>query len=384
MATYAIETNLAGNLDDGDDVALLDTFRNALDVMSGSAIQVLPMTNPGNSGQVMMDRLLAGTIKFAYGSANRIQTMSNPLFFAHLFGMEIVEFCSWWYAGGGAAHLAGQIASLTPPYNNFYTFPLNCGPGESGGWYKEAITMKKVLDGKWSDGSQIKLRLADECGPVHGLAFPNTVYGSGTPSVSFLIDLKNGLFNGGELFTPLGDASTVNGLFPNWPNVTGSIIDAGIKHFYLQTWQTPFRGRCLFVTKDWFDNILSGPEREMIKSAAAKCHMQNVAYLLQGQDTIIKQFQTLGGIIHERLPNDYLTALRAATDEIYRRNVVADSTNMLGATLAHQRDFIRKNHVRWQAGNLDRAWRFKGRTSMGVIGPNNIGGYESDLHPDTW
>ena len=381
MAVYVLETNLVGNLDDVDDV-LVAPFRNALDVMSGGAIQVAPMTNLGNTGQVMMDRLLAGTTQFAYGSANRFQSTANPLLFAHLFGMEVAEFCSWYYAGGGRAHLAAQVAGLTPPKDNFYMFPINVGPGESGGWYKETVSMKKMLDGRWSDGSAIKIRLADECGPVHGLAFPNVVYGSGTPSVSFLNDVKAGLFNGGELFTPLGDASTVNGLFPSWPTSAGSIIDAGVKHFYMQTWQTPFRGRCLFVNKTWFD-LLPADQQEMLTSAAAKCHMQNVSYLLQGQDAIIKQFQTLGGVIHERLPTDYLTALRSATDEIYRRNVTADSSNLLGSTMAHQRDFIRKNRVRWQSGNLDRAWRFKGRTSMGIIGPNNIGGYESDLHPDS-
>jgi hypothetical protein len=307
--------------------------------------------------------------------------------------MEVQEFCSWWYAGGGEAHIAAQIATLTAPSpslpgyplsdpSNFIVFPTNVGPSESGGWYKEAVTVKKMLDGKWSDGSPVKIRLADECKPVHGLAFPNVATPAETPSVSWLQDARNGVFNCGELFTPLGDSSTINGMFPNWPLVTGSIIDAGLKHYYIQTWQTPFRGRALFVNKAFFLGR-SGAEQEMIRSAAAKCHMQNLSYLSQGQDIIVKQFQALGGVIHERLPNDYLTTLRSATDEIYRQKATTDPV-YYGATLAHQRAFIRANRVRWQSGNLDRTWRFKGRPNLGTIAPNYIGSYDSDLHPDTW
>ena len=373
--SYAIETNLAlGQLDDcGTTPDILEPFRAALNAMSGGALVVDPLTNIGSSGAVLMSRLTAGTIQFAYGSSNRIPVPSNPLVYAHLFGMEVQEFCSWWYGGAGAAHIASQIATLAPPANNLYVFPVNCAPGESGGWYKEAVTMKKMLDGKWSDGSQIKLRLADECGPTHLLAFPNVTTPPPVLSGSWLQDAKNGVYNGGELFSPLGDSSLVNGMFPNYPNVTGSIIDAGIKHYYIQTWQTPFRGRCLYVNKAFFDTVLTAAQQEMVTSAAYKCHMQIIANQLQGQDAIIKQFQLLGGIIHEKLPSDYLMSLRSATDEIYRQNSVADLTGFYGATLAHQRDFIRKNHVRWQSGNLDRTWRFKSRLN-----------YESDLHPDTW
>ena len=369
MAAYVFETDLTLGNEAESVPALVDPFRVPLDVMSGSSITLDPLTNVGDGGSAMMARLFAGTIKFAYGSANRIPTESDEFIFAHLFGMEVQEFCSWWYSGGGDAHIAAQIATLGGGADDVVVYPINVSSGESGGWYKEAVTMKKMIDGKWSDGTDIKIRLADEAKVAHLKAFPAVQTPAPVLSGSWLQDAKNGVFNCGEYNSPLGDSSVANGMFPNYPSGVGGITEL-LKHYYIGSWQTPFRGRCLFVNKTFHDS-LPASEQAMIKAAAYQCHMQNMSYQLQGQDAIIKQFQSFGAIIHEQLPNDYQMALRQAVDEIYTEEFGGKGAQY-AATRDHQRAFISANQVRWRSGGMDRRARFQSRLN-----------YEADLQTNS-
>lgn len=411
MPNYDFLTNLLTNAADNDP-KLVDPLRsNLLAVSQNEAGQapfnVDPLTYLGSSSPALVDAIadtdgvppgFGASAKFGYGSGNRFPTAGNPFLFAHVFGLEVAEFCSWWYEGSPG--LGAEIAALHglgPAYTgldsgfafmhqmmvdfapnpsaggknwkNLLFYPINVASGESGGWYKEALTLKKLQDGKYASGEQMKFRHADEPQLILKRAFPNVLTPPPVLAGSWLQDAFDGVFNGGEYSSPLGDASTGNGMFPNWPDVAGSIIEAGIKHYYIQTWQTPFRGRFLFIQKDWHDN-LPLQQRKMIQLAATQCHMNNIAYQLQGQDAIIKRFQELGGTIHEKLPTDVLTALRQATDEIFK-----EEYGGLGVEYAaprdHQRSFIRKNQVRWRSGNLNRRWRFNARIPyMADLQPN--------------
>jgi len=374
-----------------------------------------------------------GGYYFAYGSGNRATPQSNPFLFAQVFGMEIAEFFSWWYEGTvgigaevdaemvlksvpGPAWVPGTLNGLdsgmklmewqiaqqnnagqrglggsiydgntgnqsTFPnalgkhdYANMIVFPICATAGESGGWFKEAVTLKKMTLGKWSDGSIIKIRLADEPKWIHLLAFPNVAAPDAIDSTTPLADVANGNYNCLEYNMPLGDSSTINGLFPNWPDVADSIIALGIKHYYIGTWQTPFRGRVLLVNRWWY-NTLTIQEQQAITSAAYQCAMSNLAYMMQGQDAIIDRFQLLGGVVHESLPRDYLGVLREATDEIMETYnspnktppppgytaSSEDSPREYEAMMRHCRAFCRHNSVRWRSGNLDRRFRFGSR-----------------------
>jgi len=412
MPNYDFLTNLLANAADNDP-KLVDPFRDNLQLVSGNEIGqapilVDPLTYLGSSGSALVDAIAdtdgvppgyGASAKFGYGSGNRFPTAGNPFLFAHVFGLEVVEFCSWWYEGSpglgaeiaalhglgpgpyagkdsGFAFMHQMMADYAPNpsaggknWKNLVFHPINVAPGESGGWYKEALTLKKLQDGKYASGEQLKFRYADEPQLILKRAFPKVETPPPVLSGSWLQDAINHIFNGGEYSSPLGDASTSNGMFPNYPDGAGGIIEAGLKHYYIQTWATPFRGRFLFIQKDWLESLPT-QQQAMIYLAATQCHMNNVAYQLQGQDAFIKRFQELGGTIHEKLPADVLAALRQATDEIYKEEYGGLGVEY-AAVRDHQRSFIRKNQVRWRSGNLNRRWRFNARIPyMADLQPN--------------
>ena len=406
MPTYQFETNLELGQETESVPAIVDPLRLALNLMTGgaslgdpaAAIDLDPLTFNGGSGGGLVSGLVGtggglGTYQFAYGSGNRIPTNGDEFMWSHLFGMEIQEFISWWYTGtvgAGAAMVdnvgasmgfgpsedsgeglyAKMILDLATDDSNMVVYPINVAQGESGGWYKEAVTMKKLRDGVYSDGSPINIRLADEAVPAHVKAFPNVGTPGSTPGVSFLGDVFSGKYNAGEFSNPLGDSSTANGMFPNYPNGAGGIIDAGLKHYYIGSWHTPFRGRILMVNKNFHDTVLTLAQRTMLRAACYQSHMQNIAYQGQGQDLIIKKFQELGATIHESLPRDVLLALRGGVDEEYTEENGGKGTEYT-VPRDHQRLHMRANQVRWRSGSVDRRFRFQSRRH-----------YEADLQPN--
>lgn len=401
MVAYQFETNIEIGNTGETSPAQIDPFRATLsalsqdDVSAGSPIDVSALTNAGYSSQVLVDHLVDGDYNFCYGSANRIPTEGDEFVFAHLFGLEPMEFVSWWYSGtpgigalvgeagadSGEAIIAAQIAAQPTEnrgglagdhdYSNMVVFPFMCVRGESSGWFREAITLQKLEAGYYSDETtKIKIRLADEAAPAHQRAFPNCETPGSIPGVSFLGACQSGDYTAGEFASPIVDSSTINGLFPSWPDVDGSIIAAGLTHYYMSTWQTPFRGRILMVNKTFYDG-LSAAQRAMIRAAAMQAHLQNLANQDANQDAIIKQFQALGARVHRSLPTNVLLKLRQAVDEIY-----AEEFGGKGAEYVqirdHQRAFIRANRVGWESACLNRRWRYDGRLH-----------YESDLQPNS-
>lgn len=402
MAAYQFETNLTLGNTGETSAKQMDPLRATLsalsqdDVSAGSPIDLDALTNNGYSSQELVDHLVDGTFNFAFGSANRIPTEGDELVFSHLFGLEPYEFASWWYEGtpgignllttpsagddSGEELIAAQIAAQptenrggvagTHDYSNMIVFPFMCVRGESAGWFREAVTMKKLREGKYSDGTDIKIRLADECPVAHNKAFPNCQTPGSIPGVSFLGAVQSGEYTAGEFSSPIVDSSVINGLFPNWPSGAGSVIEAGLKHYYMGTWQTPFRGRILMVNKTFYDG-LTAAQQAMIRHAAISAHMINMSAQYANQDAVIAMFQNLGAQVHRSLPMDVLLALRQAADEVYYEEFGGKGTEYV-QVLEHQREFIKANRVGWESANLDRRWRFTGRQEYGsILQPNS-------------
>jgi len=394
MPPYQLETNITLGNTGETSPKQIDPFRSVVSALSANEgglapFDVAALTNNGYSSQELVDHLVDGDYQFLYGSANRIPIASNPILFAHLFGLEAYEFASWWYEGtpgigalvgeagadSGEALVAAQIAAQPTEnrgglagdhdYSNCIVFPMMCVRGESSGWFRELITMKKLNDGVYSDGTPIKIRLADECPSVHLKAFPNCATPGSIAGVSFLGACQSGEYTAGEFASPVVDASVINGLFPNWPDVDGSIIAAGLKHYYMGTWQTPFRGRVLMVNKSFYDG-LPAQQQAMIRHAAISAHMINMSAQYANQDALIKRFQELGAVIHRSLPTDVLLKLRQAADEVYYEEYGGKGPEYV-QVLNHQREFIKANRIGWESANLDRRWRFSGRPNHGAL-----------------
>jgi len=367
MANYDFECNIeldqAGNSTPDVVQPLIDALR---DISDGN-ITLNPLAAPPSS--TALARVLLGVsgggVNFAWGSPTQTALPGDNLLFFHPFGFECQEFASWWYEGGGAA----LHRSLTDTAGiDLVQFPAALRAPEGGGWYKEAVNLKKLLDGKWSDGTDISIRMFGEAEIAHDRAFPLVDTPSPTPTVSFLGDVFTGKYNAGEFSEPYGDASAVNGLFPNWPLVDGSIITGGLKHYYMASWHSPFRARVLWVNKPFYD-ALPANDKVRIEVAARASALQNIAMSLKGQDAVIKAWQDMGAIIHEQFPMDVMDRLRTAMDSVLDDYAAANPTTY-GAILDSQRAYMRANQVRWRSAFVDRRWRFQ-RTI-----------YENDLHTD--
>lgn len=371
MTVYPFETDLTLNHQGNNDGPIQDPFRAALKLISADLFDVSALTNPPDPpGDSTWTRVEAGTTMFGFQSGTSTPMPGDRLLFTSPFGMEAAEYLAWWYNGGGEALVAALYATSG---FDVVQFPLCCQAGEASGWWKEALTLKKLNEGLYADGAQISARFAGEAGATMGVAFPNVDAPPATPTVSFLGDVINGTYNGGEFQQPRGEASVINGLFPNYPNVGGSIIDAGLTHYYMDCWHSPVRVRVMWVNKTFYDG-LTAAQQAMIAQTAKAASLQNLADSMAGNDVFIKQFQALGATIHERLPRDVSSRLRDAYNQVLDDAAAADDIANPGVTsysqlLTSQRNFMKANQVRWRATGSDRKMRF------------DLTALESDLQP---
>ena len=368
------QTNLDLGVDGNTSLADTDGFRNILFSISGGAIDVDPLTYNGPASGPLLADVKANTIPLALVSAtlSHAGSLADHLTFTHEFGMELPEFISWWYEGGGQALFQSQIDALAPPDDQVLVYPLVLRAAESGGWFKEALTLKKMREGKYSDGSQMAFRAFGTHAGAMAIAFPQITTPSPTTGVLELAEVFSGKYNGGEFSEPYGDASPTtpaNGLFPNWPaSASGSIISAlgGRPHYYVGSYHTPFRHRVMLVNKTWHAT-LTAAQQDMFEAAVRYNVVRNVAHSFQGGDAIIKQFQDFGAVIHRELPRDIQDRFRTAIGD--RQETIAAGDADYAAILTSQRTFMKANAVRW-ASLPDRRYRVA-RTD-----------YETDLTPD--
>jgi hypothetical protein len=327
---------------------------------------------------IAYDRCKAGTNNHAYGLGVDSGLPGSILLYTHAMGMEVDEWVSWFfkgYPGLGAALDAAAVAG--GPYTgidtgealtdklltdadptNPYFLPVLTRHAEGAGWFKEAVTLKKFEDGKWADGTQINLRQFGEGGPAVDKAFPNVLTPPPTTGISFLQDVKDGVFNGGEYNEPFGDAAQINGLFPNWPSGAAGIIDAGLSHYYMSGWHTPSRCRNFWINRTIWTG-LTADQKNMYRYAARASCLENMAISASGQDAIVANFQALGAVIHRHLPRDVVLRLRDAITEVQDENAAGDGTGAYHALVLHQREFARNNHVRHGSATEDRRMRYQ-------------------------
>jgi TRAP-type mannitol/chloroaromatic compound transport system substrate-binding protein len=363
---WDLETSVPiGN--EGDSSAdTVAVFTNALKLATAGTVDLTAgLVAPPTS--TAFARCKAGTNNFSYGYGPESALPGSILLYTHAMGMECPEWISWYFKGGGDAQVDTLLT--TADATNPYFLPVLTRGAEGGGWFKEAVSLKKFLDGEWSDGTTISLRQYGEGKTAMNSAFPNISTPLATTGVSMLGDVEAGVWNGGEYNEPYGDASTTNGLFPYWPAVTGSIIDLGLTHYYMASWHSPARVRNVWINRTYWAG-LSADNKNRIKYAAMASCLENMSIGYQGQDAIVGTFQSLGATIHRYMPPGVAVRLRDACTVAQDTLAAADGTGAYSALLAHQRAFIQANHVRWSAGNEDRRMRFD-RTS-----------YSSTLEPD--
>lgn len=350
MANYVFPTSTALNLEGAATDAQVQSLRQTLSDISATAYVLDPLTA---SSSAYAD-VAAGTVKFMWGHIFDSPLAGDGMLFGHAFGMEAPEFMGWWLQGGGSAAVAAELATAA---QDVVLFPMPRF-GESTGWYREAMTLKKFREGLYSNGDSIKFRIFGDGQTIHNNTFPQITTPAATPGQSFLNDVFAGVFNGGEFGDATMDASAVGGLFPNWPSKTGSIVEAlgGNPHYYIGSWHTPARMQALWVNKTFYDG-LAAQDKAWVKAAAEAASMDQMAQAQKGQDALIKTMQSLGVIVHERLPYDVLVALRDAAAEYYASVAAASPGGPFDVIYQSQVAWIQSSQVRNRA-SMDRYFRY--------------------------
>ncbi|MHC4864663.1 MAG: type 2 periplasmic-binding domain-containing protein [Planctomycetota bacterium] len=353
MAAKDFMTSLVLNQDGNSTPDVVDPFRDALKLVTGDAIELDPLTNPasGTANAAVLLGSGSGGTDWAYDSATRTTLNGDNLIFGVPFMFEPHEFASWYLNGGRAV----QVAELATAGIGLVPYAIALRAGESGGWFKEPVTLKMMETGKYSTGEDVKYRGFGEGTDLIDAVFPAVSTPGSTPAKSNLQDFKDGVFTALEFGEPPNDASVNGGLFPNWPSVADSIIAAGAKHYYISSWFNPYRVRELWINKAYHD-ALSADDQSKIEICARAAMMSNIANSMQGRDAIIKQFQALGATIHYSLPYDVVSRLREAAAAMFEAKAAASS---YGAIYNNMKAFAKANQVSWNNMTPERKDRFK-------------------------
>jgi TRAP-type mannitol/chloroaromatic compound transport system substrate-binding protein len=288
----------------------------------------------------------------------------SELLFSVPFGMEAQEYGAYIFEGGGDAVVQAAFANYAGTdanFGNVIAFPIRVTPGEAGGWWKEPISEKMLDEGKYISGDQLKLRLFGIGQTIMNKVFPNVDTPAATPGTPFLQDFKDGVFNAGEYGQPHLDA--FSGLFPNSDYGTEtvalpeSIIAAGAKHYYMNSFWQPGTVIDLFLNKTWYDALSAG-DKLKVKIACMYSCMSNLALELGANARIMSQFKDLGGVIHRRWPFDVLQRLSAASPEVMKENAEADGTGTYQIILDGLQAYAKENQIMWSHVETPRAERW--------------------------
>ena len=355
------ETNLGLGVGGATEDSVVDPIRDNILLTTG--IDLDPLTSsPGSAS----GRVAAGDINFAWGLPGLLDG-SVPglrLLFGLPFGFEPAEYASWYYEGGGRDLMKSLLATAGVDIEPFLA---GLRAGESGGWFKEAITLKMLQEGVYSDGSPIRMRFFGLAGAIMTRAFPNITTPPGTVAVTPLNDFKSGNFNALEFGAPTDDVSPnlpSAGLFPNWPARDGSIIEAGARHYYVGGWWQPLIPQELWVNKTYFDALSADDQNRIALSAKGaaleglqRSYGKNEPAALTS-DEYIKQWQDWGVQIHQEWPEDVLEELRAATVEVINDQIAGDGGGTYVQIYDSMRLHAKANARRWARTSTDRTNRF--------------------------
>lgn len=231
---------------------------------------------------------------------------ASTLIAAVPFGMEPMEFTSWWYYGSGRA-LAEAL------YEEHNVMPILCsitGP-ETAGWFREPINSLEDLVG-------LKIRFAGLGGKVLQRV------GSSVTMIP-----------GGEIFQAL-EKGAIDASEFSLPAVDQLLGFGRVAKFnYFPGWHQPFSTGHLLVNLDVW-NELDERSRAMVRVAcrAAVTDTMSEAESLQGP--IIRDFAAQG-VTAATLPDDILLELRRVSQEVLDEE--AEKDEHFAEILQSQREF---------------------------------------------
>jgi TRAP-type mannitol/chloroaromatic compound transport system substrate-binding protein len=286
-------------------VDLADQLR----AVSGGAID-LQIFEPGEvvpafeiTESVKEGKIEAGYLWVGYDQG---RIPASTLIAAVPFGMEPVEFASWWYYGGGR-ELGEEL------YREHNVMPLLCalsGP-ETAGWFRQPVRSLEDLQG-------LKIRFAGIGGKImQRLGASVTMI----PGGEVFQALEKGAIDASEFSMPAVDAMLGFGRIA--------------KYNYFPGWHQPFSsGHLVINLAKW--NGLQDDTRSLLRMACRANVNNSLAESEAIQGPVILGFAQQG-ITAETLPPELLLRLREVANEVLDEEAAANED--FAKILASQRQF---------------------------------------------
>lgn len=261
------------------------------------------------------------------------------------FGLQLEEYLSWHYDGGGLAILEDILKN---DGDGVVTLPVIAAPGQSTGMFKGEITKARLE----AISPPFKMRTFGFGQLVMQEAFPNMEFRNAVPGLSGIADILDGF--------ETGDIEAAEFAYPQvdfdafMSSANPNILQLGVTHYYITAWQSPVTVQYLAINKRFF-NRLNEKKQRQIRLAALANTQNSHSRLLHKQGESLKDFQD-AGIFIRTLPEDILIELLAATETVIE-NIASDNPRF-NEVLNSVKSYVRTQNTWLTDSHIDRDFRY--------------------------
>jgi len=292
------------------DFNLQSAFPKGLPVVGPAADRFAENVSKATNGEVKFEHLGAGELSppteilenvgsgaidsaWSYAAYSSGQVPAAALFGSIPFGPDAIKYVSWVHHGGG-------LELWRESYEAFNVVPMPCGViiSEAGGWYTKEINDPKDLKG-------LNIRIGGLGGKILGKLGANAM---SLPVGEISTSLETGRLDATELSFPLGD------------KLLG--FDKVAKHYYFPGWHQPSGFIEFYMNKDAWEK-LSDAHRSAVELACADVNLWSIGMASAAQGDVLQEFRD-GGVDVKRFPDSVISALKAATEEVYAEQSAED------------------------------------------------------------
>lgn len=257
---------------------------------SGGLILELKEPGDGTKPDAILAKVSDGKVDAGFATASfwAARLPAAPLFSGYPFGLDAAQYFAWFDQGNGRKLYQEMYdqAGL-----KVHVIPCAFGGAETGGWFAKEIKAAADLKG-------LRMRIFGLGGRVMARAGATTVLVPGGDLEAAFVKKK---IDAAEIYTPAVDER--QGLKDK------------VKLIYMPGWQQPETVLELLVNKDRWD-ALSEEQRGLIESACRESLQATLADSPRLQTEALTKMTAENGVRVEQMPEEVLSALRAAWGEI--------------------------------------------------------------------
>lgn len=257
---------------------------------SGGLILELKEPGDGTKPHEILDKVSDGKVDAGFATASfwAAKLPAAPLFSGFPFGPDAAQYLAWFETGNGRKLYQEMYDQAG---FKVHVVPCAFGGAEAGGWFAKEIKTAADLKG-------LRMRIFGLGGMVMAQAGATTVL---VPGGDLAAAFAKNKIDAAELYTPSVDA--------------GQDLKDKVKLIYKPGWQQPETVLELLVNKERWDALSEG-ERRLIEGACRESLQATLADSARLQTEALAKMTAENSVRVEQLPEEVLSALRAAWDEV--------------------------------------------------------------------